>query len=282
MYSKAYIQGFMDKLAAFAPLDRAALNSEYDKYVAEQQKDNDVPVRKPYRKPETFGGQLKYMGNRALTHLNSLGRGIGSAAAVAGLRAGHGAIDLATWLPSLADDILFGKLMGIDEGHGLTGRLRGKLGRNVDRAVHAVRKWSDDYDYANRVGGGFNRFLNGTVADVVGGVAGWGGIGSLLKRQWLGTAFAGLGGAGALWDGREKQLRSREEWLRSLNPRDRLGIDPTSTATNQMSAPTVNEYRRYHMPMLAGQTSPTGYIRIPYNWRHTMMNAPVQFREFGT
>lgn len=283
MRSKAYITGFMDKLAEY---EKSAGNAEIAKALnaqyAKEDEERGVLKRKPFKNPTTFGGELKYLGDRALTHVNSFGRGLASALGVAGLRAGHGALEMATWIPALADDIVMGKLIGVDEGRGITGRLRGKLGRNVDRAVHSVRKWSDDYDYEHNVGGGLNRFMNGALADVVGGVAGWGGLASLARKQMVNAAFGSLGGAFALLDGREKQLRKREDWIRSLKPVDRIGLDATSTATNQAEAPTRSEYYRYHMPSSGVPTSSLGYIKVPRSWRYTSWGNPVQFREFGT
>jgi hypothetical protein len=277
MSSRAYILGFMDKLADAAK-DRADMNS----YFAAKDKANGVQEPVPYKTPETFGDAVKYMGGRAKAHLGSLGRGVLSAAGVTGLRAGQGLAELGLWIPSMADKLLFGTLMGIDEGRGMTGRMLGNFHRGIDRKVHALRKWSDDYDYRNRIGGRFNRFLNGAAADAVGGFMGWGGVGGLTRRSLLGLGFGALGGYNAVTGGREKELRDREAWLHGLHPRDRVSIDATSTATNQADAPTLDEYRRYHMPAYTEQTSPTGYINVPYHWRTTAMGGPTQFREFGT
>lgn len=277
MRSKAYIQGFMDKIA-----DAAKDKADLEAYFKAKDKANGVEDYTPYRKPETFGAAMKYLGSRAKDHLGSLGRGVLSAAGAAGLRAGQGLFELGTWIPSAADKLLFGTLLGVDEGRGLTGRMLGNFHRGIDRKVHALRQWSDDYDYKHRIGGGFNRFLNGAAADAIGGFVGWGGVGGLARNSLLGLGFGALGGYNAVTGGRQKELRDREAWLHSLHPRDRVHLDPTSTATNQADAPTLDEYRRYHMPAYTDQTSPTGYINIPYHWRHTAMGGPTQFREFGT
>lgn len=284
-HDNAYRLGFLKKLAeyekaALSDKAKAALTSSWKA----QDKANGVVERKPYRNPETFVDTLKYKGNRLLTHAKSTGRGMASALGVAGMRAAQGAVDIATWIPRLADNLVFGKLMGIDEGRGLVGRQFGKFDRFVDSKVHKVRKWSDDYDYANRVGGGFNRFLNGTLADTAGTFIGMGGIGALARKKLLGLAMAGgFSTMESLGDGKLKQLRDREAWLHTLRPSSRAMFDPTSTAWNQENAPTIAEYRRYNMPSPGSiPVSSRGYYRVPTAWRRTAFGGPTQFREYGT
>ena len=286
MQSRAYILGFMDKLAESSePVDNKAIAKALRENFRKDDDKNGVLRRKDYVQPTTTGEHIAYIKDRILTHLSSLGRGTASALGVAGLRFGQSALDMATWIPALADDVLFGMIAGVDEGRGLTGRLRGKFNRAVDKSVHAVRKWSDDYDYVNRVGGGFNRLLNGLPADALGTIAGFGGIGGLVnigKKRLLSALVPGAFGSLHALIGSPAELRKREAWIHSLKPEDRLRIDPTSTATNQMQAPTLEEYIRYHMPSGDESTSASGYIRIPYHWRHTRGGKPVQFRDFGT
>lgn len=282
---KAYRRGFMDKLAEFSKLAGRAEDEAYaaagrKAYWAAEDKKNGVVEPEPYVRPEGFKQELAYSASRLGKKLHSTGRGL-----LAGLgnmlqRGAQGAIDFGLWLPLTADELINGKLLGIDEGRGAYGRLKGKMDRMFDSGVHGLRQWSEDYDYRNRINGRFNRFVAGKGADMAGAFAGWGG----LRRGLLSKAFGVMGAMGAGGDdSREGQLRAREAMLRAMHPRDRIYIDPTSTAYNQQHAPTLAEYRRYHMPsMINMPASVSGYTYVPYNWRHQGNYKPVEFRDFGT
>jgi hypothetical protein len=276
MHSPAYTHGFMDKLAE---MNKSAKQSVYadelDKFFKQRDEELGVPKRKPYR-------QGSSPLSRAKEYAGSLGRGLAAAGGAAALRTGENLFTLATWVPELADSLILGKMLGVDEGRGALGRALGNFHRSIDRKVHGLRNWSDKYDYEHRIPGHLNKFLHGAGADVLGGFAGWGGVGSLLRKSTGGLIGGTLGGTFAMLGGRESQLRDRERWMRGLHPSDRARVDPTSTAINQELAPTLSEYRRYHMPSIGLPTSATGYINIPYRWWHTSSGAPTQFRAFGT
>ena len=301
MSNTAYRLGFIMKLAelkktALSEDARSALRS----YIQEENKQKGgVPDRVPLRFPKTFKESLQYKGERLKNYLGSTGRGLASAAGVAGIRGLQGGLQMATGIPEIIDSILFGRIMGFDEGRGLLGRRLGKMNRAFDSKVHSLRKWVDDYDYKYRLNSGFNRFMNGALADSVGGFIGWGGLGGLMGSSLIGrhigqnvanklgrgiSLASGTVGATIPWfGGANKELRDRENMLRALQPFDRIGIDPTSTATNQAAAPTLEEYRRYHTPVIPNMpTSATGYINVPRNWWFTSSGSPIQTREFGT
>lgn len=282
---KAYRRGFMDKLAEFSKLagraeDNAIAAAGRKAYWAAEDKKNGVVEPEKYVQPTTLKGHLAYGARRLGKNISSLGRA-GMAATWNTLNRGvQGAIDFGMWVPLLADEYVNGKLLGIDEGRGVLGRVKGDLDRAFDRNVHAARQWSSDYDYRNRINGGFNRFLTGKGSDMAGAFLGWGGY----KKGLITKAFAGLGALSAAGeDGQAGQLRARERWLDQLHPALRAQMDPLSTAYNQEHAPTLAEYRRYHMPSMADMpTSYAGYTNIPWNWSHQWSNRPVQFRDFGT
>lgn len=288
----------MDKLAELSKLSAASVarsgsnaqapssdpKAAREAYWAEQDKKNGIVEPEPYAKPRNFREQLAYTGSRLGKNILSLGMGAGSALGVAGLRALQGGAKMLAWAPLMADEFVFGKAMGVGGGRGLFGRYVGKADRWVDSLVHGVRQWSSDYDYKNRINGSFNRFMNGTLADTLGSFAGWGGVPALMRRQLIPAAFAAWGASeGYSQGGQAGQLRAREAMMRKMDPRDRVHMDATSTAYNQENAPTLEEYRRYHLP--DPSTLPatySGYMNIPYNWRHDRWNAPTQFRDYGT
>lgn len=283
MDSAAYKLGFVVKLAE---LNKAALSVEarnaLNAYSDEQDKRLGYRPRIHRKTPRGFKDTLKYTGQRAMDYIGSLGRGAASAAGVAGLRATEGGVNMATWFPELADSLIFGKMMGIDEGRGLIGRKLGKFHRSIDSKVHALRKWSDMYDYEHDVGSGFNRMLNGAVADTAGKFIGWGGLPGILKKNIPGMIGGAFGVADAL-AGSDKELRNRENMIRKMHPRDWAWVDATSTATNQEKAPTLQEYRRYHTPYIPNlPTSTTGYVNVPRRWWFDASGAPIQTRNFGT
>lgn len=289
MSDYAYTKGFLGALSCMEK--RAAGNSQdearvkgLDSIFKDDAKKMGLEEPEPYRNPANAREAFQQSVGRIGTHLNSLGRGVLSAVGVTGARAAQSALSMAGWIPRMADSLVLGKLLGVGGGQGLTGRLFGTIDRNIDRAVHGMRNWSSSYDEKHHIGGGFNRFINGALADSVGGFTGFGGLMGLIKKQKLPVIMAGaFGGAMPLFSGSQKELRDREAWIRSLDPRDRLRMDPTSTATNQENAPTPEEYRRYHTPLYGMPASVTGYVRIPYRWRHQSNGgSPVQFREYGT
>lgn len=296
MSNTAYKLGFILKMAELnkSALSEAAKNA-LRSYNLEQDKKNGLPTRVVRKPPTTFGETLKYKGQRAMDYLGSTGRGLASALGVTGVRALQGGTQVITGIPGLADKLIFGSLMGIDEGRGLLGRRLGKMNRAFDSKVHSLRKWVDDYDYKYRLNNKLNRLLNGAVADTAGSFIGWGGLtGALGLKALNGTVpsktsrLLGLGGGtfGAvtsLLGGPDKELRDREAMIRKLRPRARIYVDPTSTPTNQANAPTLEEYRRYHTPQIPDlPTSVTGYINVPRNWWYTSSGAPIQTRDFGT
>lgn len=294
---KAYRRGFMDKLAEFSKLGAASVTwsgpsaqapssdpkAAREAYWAEQDKKNGIEEPEKYVPPSNFREQLAYSGRRLGKNLMSLGRGAASAAGAMGIRALQGGAKMYAWMPLLADEFIFGKALGVDEGRGLFGRYVGQLDRMADRGVHGLRRWSNDYDYKNRINGRFNRFMNGTAADTLGSFAGWGGLKALANKSLVSAGFAAWGASDALGrEGQAGQLRAREAMMRRMHPRDRVYMDATSTAYNQEHAPTMDEYHMYHLP--DPSTLPATYagrMNIPYNWRHAG-SAPTQFRDFGT
>jgi hypothetical protein len=278
----------MDRLERLSGLEKRALPRFRDMEAAldeaHREDDREAGVVEPetYHNPETFSEITRHNVDRIKRHIQSFLRGVVSANGVAALRGGQTVVNMAGWLPRMADELVFGRLMGVGGGKGLTGRLSGKFNRYMDEKVHGMRQWSSDFDERYRIGGGLNRFMNGAAADVVGGFAGLGGLAGLIRRSPATILTAGGFGGLSAYVGGAKELRDRERWLRSLDPLDRVGIDATSTPTNQEDAPTLEEYRRYHMPSGPLPTSGTGFIRIPRSWGRLPNGRPVQFRDFGT
>lgn len=294
----AYLQGFMDKLAEFGKFAKPlyemtpeekqkateAKNKYYDKLYADAPKKKHV-----YKRPETFKETLKQKWDRLGVNLKSFGRGVASAAGVAGVRAADSLSEVVGWPVTLADRLVLGGVFGIDHGRGLTGRYFNKLHRKADKVVHDIRNWSDKYDQENGVDGGVNRFMNGVMADSIGSFAGYGGFGGLISKglggKLLSTGFGGLGVYDAVTgniEGRQKQLRDREAYMRSVPLQYRVYMDPTSTPWNRENIPTKSEYQQYNLPTSNLPTSHSGTIRIPYNAGHMSNGMPTVFRPYDS
>lgn len=298
MNNTLYNTGFLDGLAL---LEKKAQKSKHEMtdeekaraaaYAAERAKARDAatPKRIPYKVPQSIREELSQAGTNLKHRLISLGKGATSAAKTMGMRALNTAANYALWLPSIADQYIFGKLIGVDNGKGLLGRGMANFDRWTDKKISKWRRESSDYDYIHRIGGGFNRFLTGTAADFAGSTLGGLGIGGLVNlrkaKSWLGKAFpiglAGVAGAETLMDGRAKQLREREAFIRSLHPSLWDKADPTSTVYHQQAAPTKEEYHRYNIPAELPATI-SGKIRIPTHWSRTEDGTPTIFRPYGT
>lgn len=238
--------------------------------------------------PHTFKDELKHIGHRAYVNSASLARGLAASAGVLAARTGEGVFDMASFMPATADKLLFGSLAGVNDGQGFLGRKLGKLHRKVDRFVDKLRTTSSDYDYQNNVLDKIrklNTLTNGSAADATGSFLGFGGNAAFIRgpvlHRLLGGGFGLMSAYNTLSEGKEKQLREREHSIRGISRKFRQYIDPTSTAHNQEMAPTLNEYKRYHLPYNGLPASGSGEIAIPYDWRHSG-NAPVQFRPYGT
>lgn len=263
--------------------------ADYKKFLAKNTYTKRYKDPQPINTPDTLGGAIKLKGKRALKHLASLGVGTGTAVASTALRGADSFLDLLGWPIRLADDLVLGKLMGIDEGNGLLGRLSAKRRRKIDNLIHSVRDVSARYDHENAIDSKFNRFLNGPAADALGTFIGWGGVGGIVagglrnrltarlgqkavdsvgRTLSIGGAALGAGSTlmdeGILSSGREKQLRDREAAMRSIPWAVRQYMDPTATRYHIEHSPTKDEYRLYNMPYAPkGMVSPTGELRIP-------------------
>lgn len=325
--SEAYAAGFMSKLAelrgtpGFEKLAKSYLDMTPDELAESTKAFNDYrksiidkysPIKEkaPTNFKEWSMDKLRFAGRKA----TSYGMGVLSGLGAAGVRTGQEAANLFMFFPELADKLIAGKMFNVDEGRGFFGRALGEMNRKADGLVHSMRDWSDAYDRRHGLSSDFNRFFNGTLADVAGGAIGTvvGGSGFLsvgkriLKRRaaqvaaqtaqtakkgrrlGLGKTFLlGLGGWSG-YGGRNQELRDREDMIRGANPMFREFYDPTSTRSNIRHAPTVEEYRKYHTPTYTG-THITGRVRIPRGWWHQRgfmdengfvdRNMPIFFRD---
>lgn len=221
----------------------------------------------------------------------ALARGLWSALKVTSMRTGESLVDLVTGIPAIGDRVVFGSMLGIDNGRGLIGGRLDRFHRYVDENVHDVRQAAEDAEWADGSDrtqvGKLNRFIRGAGADTVGSFLGFGGLGSLVARgrdRLIGTALgSGFALYGALdGEGGLRQLRDREEASRLIGPGARGFINPVSTKANQSSAYTPDEYRRYHIPESSLPSMWSERVNIPYSWLHDRGGAPLQFREYGT
>ena len=294
----AYLHGFMDKLAEFGksakplyemtPEEKQkateATKKYYDKLYANAPKKKYV-----YKRPESFKETLQQKWDRLGVNLKSFGRGLASAAGVAGVRAADSLAGFVGWPGTIVDQMVLGGLLGIDHGRGLTGRYFNKLHRKADQVVHNIRNWSDKYDQENGVDGGVNRFMNGVAADAIGSFVGYGGLGGLMAKglggKLLSTGFGGLGAYDAVTgklEGRQKQLRDNESSIRRLPLQYRVYMDSTSTPWNRENAPTKHEYQQHNLPTYNLPTSHSGTIRIPYSAGHMSNGMPTIFRQYDS
>ena len=242
----------------------------------------NTPARR--KKPKTT--KEKFIRNA-----RSLGRGLRDAGKITLARTGESLVDLAAWLPELGDRLVFGNMLGVDNGRGLIGGKMARFHRYVDGKVDSMRHQAENAEYYDRSDatgiGRFNRFMRGSGADALGSFIGFGGLQGMASRG-IGRIIGPTLGAGfslhGTFDrnGRLRQLREREEAARMIGPHGRRYIDVTSTKANQEDAYTPEEYMRYHIPEDNLPASWSGRVHIPYSWLHTSGGAPIQFREYGT
>lgn len=270
--------------------EKAKSKAISDKF--KKQLDDNTPKRK---------GEEKGFAGRVRQQLGGLGRGALSTLGVTGIRAGQNLFELATWIPSLGDKLIFGSL-GVNNGRGFLGEPLAWLNRYADKGVHKLRNWSHNYDYENGLTsnwvGKLNRAANGGFADAIGAFIGWGGVGGaaknvlkngtkkLLADQGKKTIskssllFGGLGATSSLFsDGRDKQLREAERKLWTRDPSTWNTYDPTGTRYNiEEGAYTPEEYAKYYLP--TPKASYAGKFWYPYTWTHKGLGTPKQVRPF--
>lgn len=285
MKTNAYTLGFLHKIADYekSALSDATKEERRDRWLEEDRKRSGAPNKK-YKLPKrTALGKLSELPGDLRRNIGSILRGAASATTIAGIRGTQAAVNYAAWAPLLVDSYLFGKLIGVDEGRGVLGRLKGGIDRDIDRAVHKLRRTVSRYDEKrnNELIGAWNKFLTGGTADAVGNIAGFGGLQSIGKKglaAWFDRAVAAGSGISTFTPlERSYQLRLREKIFDRLSEGNKGYYDPISTRANIENAPTLDEYKKYHLPTTDLPTSETGKIEIPYHWSHDAYENPLWF-----